>query len=311
LSLKGNFKKALLKGKLNISSANLDIPDKIRSEPPSLNIEFIGSPKQKQGALKKNPMMLDFDVHLNAPNSLTVQGRGLKSVWGGSVHAKGNSEEFKLFGKLSVHSGSFKFAKISFNLTEGTITFNGPIKKTTISLVAEQAVNDLNVYIALRGPLASPRLTLSSVPDIPLSNLLSRILFNKDISEIDPFQALQLAQTAIELSSGEVSVTDRIQNSMGLDVFSFTSSTYSGSGDTDPNTDGSSADDSTDSGSVPVAVQVGKYITRGVLLTMTQGTTAESAKYNIDIDLQYGLMLQLESVQNREGKIALKWNKTY
>ncbi len=310
LSLKGNFKKALLKGKLNISSANLDIPDKLQAQPPSLNIEFVGGKKQPKTALKKSPMVLNFDVHFNAPNTLTVQGRGLKSIWGGSVHAQGSSEDFKLFGKLSVHSGSFKFAKISFNLTEGTITFDGPLRKTTISLVAEQAVNDLNVYIALRGPLASPRLTLSSVPDIPLSNLLSRILFNKDISEIDPFQALQLAQTALELSSGEVSVTDRIQNSMGLDVFSFTSSTYSNSGDNDPNTDNASTD-AADSTSVPVAVQVGKYITRGVLLTMTQGTTAESAKYNIDIDLQYGLMLQLETMQNREGKIALKWNKTY
>lgn len=310
LTLSGNLNEALLKGKLNISSANIDIPDKIRKEPPSLNIQFKAAPKKKHRPTKKDEATLKFDVQLDAPSTITVQGRGLKSICAGSVHASGTHKDLQLFGKLSVTSGSFKFAKINFNLTEGTITFAGPLSKTLISLVAEQAVSDLNVYIALRGSMLSPRLTLSSVPEVPLSNLLSKILFNKDISEIDPFQAIQLAQTALELSSGEVSVMDRIQNSLGLDVFSFTSSGSTQSVDKEGDKLESQEDLSEDE-SVPVAVQVGKYITRGILLTMTQGTTAESAKYNIDIDLQYGLLLQLETMQNREGKISLKWNKAY
>jgi len=310
LTLSGNLSEALLKGKLNISSANIDIPDKIRKDPPSLNIQFKAAPKKKHLTKKKDPATLKFDVQLDAPSTITVQGRGLKSICAGSVHASGTHKDLQLYGKLAVTSGSFKFAKINFNLTEGTITFAGPLDKTKISLVAEQTVSDLNVYIALRGLMLSPRLTLSSVPEVPLSNLLSKILFNKDISEIDPFQAIQLAQTALELSSGEVSVMDRIQNSLGLDVFSFTSSGAMQSVDKEEDTIESQEELNEDE-SVPVAVQVGKYITRGVLLTMTQGTTAESAKYNIDVDLQYGLLLQLETMQNREGKISLKWNKAY
>jgi autotransporter translocation and assembly factor TamB len=103
---------------------------------------------------------------------------------------------------------------------------------------------------------------------------------------------------------------DRIQNSVGLDVFSFTSSS------TETQTEGANDASQPDSDGPPtVAVQVGKYLTRGVLLTVTQGTTAESQRYNVDVDLKYGLMLQLETggqnTDQRDLKVSLIWSKTY
>lgn len=309
--IEGNLDKAKIEAKMSVTHADISIPDTIKTEPPSLGVEFIHQRK------KRYEDAFDFafakKVHLNVTldtaSTVEVSGRGLQSKWSGSVSAAGTVADPDFKGKFTLSSGTFKFAKITFNLTEGVISFHGPANKTDISLVAEQAVNDLNVYIALRGPIISPHLTLSSSPDLPLSNLLSRILFNKDISEIDPFQALQLAQTALQISSGEANIMDKIQDSVGLDVFSFTSPS-STSSDTPGENDGeqpSSGDDQP----MTVAVQVGKYLTRGVLLTVTQGTTAESSRYNVDVDLKYGLMLQLETTAQRDLKMSLMWSKTY
>lgn len=309
--IQGNLDKAKIEAKMTVTSANISIPDTIKTAPPSLGVEFIHQRKKRYAdafdfAFAKK---VRLDVTLDTESTLDVSGRGLQSKWSGSVITKGTVANPDFRGKFTLSSGTFKFAKITFNLTEGVISFHGPASKTDLSLVAEQAVNDLNVYIALRGPITSPHLTLSSSPDLPLSNLLSRILFNKDISEIDPFQALQLAQTALQISSGEGNVMDRIQNSVGLDVFSFTSPSSTSNSDVGEND--STQPGSDDNEPMTVAVQVGKYLTRGILLTVTQGTTAESSRYNADIDLKYGLMLQLETTNQRDLKMSLMWSKTY
>ena len=309
--IEGNLDKAKIEAKMSVTHADISIPDTIKTEPPSLGVEFIHQRKKRYEdafdfAFAKK---VHLDVTLDTESAVEVSGRGLQSKWSGSVTAEGTVADPDFKGKLTLSGGTFKFAKITFNLTEGVISFHGPAKKTDISLVAEQQVNDLNVYIALRGPIVSPHLTLSSSPDLPLSNLLSRILFNKDISEIDPFQALQLAQTALQISSGEGNLMDKIQDSVGLDVFSFTSPSSMTTDDVGQND--SEQPGSDDNDPMTVAVQVGKYLTRGVLLTVTQGTTAESSRYNVDVDLKYGLMLQLETTNQRDLKMSLMWSKTY
>jgi autotransporter translocation and assembly factor TamB len=200
-TIKGDLDRADITAKLTVTSAQITIPDTIKGAPPSLDITFLHGRQRKYGEpfdfsfAKK----INLDITLDTESGVEVSGRGLQSKWSGSVETTGTIANPNFRGKLSLSDGSFKFASITFNLTEGVMTFNGAASKTGISLVAEQAVGDLNVYIALRGPLIAPHLTLSSSPDMPMSNLLSRLLFNKDISEIDPFQALQLAQTAIQL----------------------------------------------------------------------------------------------------------------
>jgi autotransporter translocation and assembly factor TamB len=305
MHLKGNIETATLSGNVGLTAATITIPDKITKAVPKLNYVFKDKVSTKPEYEPTPSTIVNLDLELDILGTLAVRGRGLTSKWIGSVNIKGTTKEPELYGKLDIKEGSFNFAKHTFILTEGAISFDGLAKlKTQINLVAEQQIGDLNVYIALRGPLQQPFLTLSSSPSLPQSVLLARLLFNKDISEIDPFQAIQLAQTAMDLASGEVGILERIQRSTGLDRLSIQAAPKSQQQQTLEDT--ARTDDT-----LPVAVQVGKEITKGILITTTQGTTADSRLYSIEFDLKYNLILQLETNQDRDGKISLKWSKSY
>ncbi|NGX31060.1 MAG: hypothetical protein K940chlam8_00419 [Chlamydiae bacterium] len=307
INLKGDFYDAYLSGKLDLAAATITLPDKIAKSIPNLPFQFEDAAYSPPKAffLLQPEITVHLDLDCDVLGTLRVRGRGLNSKWIGAVKVEGTTQEPMLYGKLNIQEGGFSFAKHHFILTEGAISFDGSWKKQTqINLVAEQQVADLTVYIALRGPLAQPFLTLSSSPSLPQSALLARLLFNKDISEIDPFQAIQLAQTAVELSSGDSGILERIQRSTGLDRLSITTTPKKAQEETQETQEHIDA-------TLPVAVQVGKEITKGVLITTTQGTTADSRSYSIEIDLKYNLILQLETNQQRDGKISLKWSKSY
>ena len=94
-----------------------------------------------------------------------------------------------------------------------------------------------------------PQLTFQSNPHLPTSSILARILFNKEISDISHPEALQLANTLMSLSGGAgPDVLEAIRKSIGVDRLTIVSA---------------------QPGSDQIAVQIGKYLTKGVLITLS------------------------------------------
>jgi translocation and assembly module TamB len=120
---------------------------------------------------------------------------------------------------------------------------------------------------------------------MPTSSILAQILFNKDISELSAAQALQLADTIVTLSGGAgPNVLETIRKSLGIDRLNIVSS-----GESDQ-----------------VSVQIGKYLTRGVMVTLSQ-----SSQIIVEVELKGGFVLQAETQEDEQGKFSFKWNKNY
>jgi len=147
---------------------------------------------------------------------------------------------------------------------------------------------DITITAMLRGPLTAPQLTFQSNPQKPTSSILALILFNKDIADISHPEAIQLASTLVSLSGGAgPDVLETIRKSIGVDRLNISSK---------PGTD-------------ELAVQIGKYLTRGIMITLSQSAT--SSQVIVEVELPKGFVFQAETQEEQEGKFSLKWRRSY
>ena len=58
-----------------------------------------------------------------------------------------------------------------------------------------------------------------------------------------------------------------------------------------------------------ISLQIGKYLMRGVLLTLSQG--AETRNVTVEVDLKQGITFQAEVNEDQQGKFSLKWHHHY
>ena len=292
LYIKGNSESALAQGNLIVPEANLKIPEKLLVDLPILPITYINKPLHLDlSSLAPLPVFpLHIDLELSATEHVYVTGKGLNSEWEGNVHLTGTNAQVAAGGKLKLINGEYQFSGKTFKLTEGEITFSDkPNSSGYINLSGTLDLSDIVVTAYLRGPLSSPLLTFQSNPHMSTSSILARIIFNKDISDISHPEAIQLANTLISLSGGAApDVLDAIRRSIGVDRLTIVSAR--------PGTD-------------QIAVQIGKYLIRGVMITLSQSAT--SSQVIVEVELKQGFIFQAETQEEQEGKFTLKWNKNY
>ncbi len=293
LTLTGNIESALAEGALTVPYAHFQIPDQLPITLPVLPFTYINEPVHlKKKALSPLPIFpLHLDLKLSASDEIHVEGRGLDSEWKGTAHLKGTNAGIAANGSLQLLKGEFSFAGKTFTLTQGEITFTDkPTQGAFLNLSGTLALPDeLIVTVLLRGPLTSPQLTFQSIPPQPTSSILSNLLFDKKISEINAFQAIQLAQVIVTLSGGSgPSVLETIRKSLGVDRLNIVAGK---------------------NGLTDIAVQIGKYLTHGVTVTLTQ--SADSSNVTIEVEVCPGFIFQAETQDQEEGKFSLKWNRNY
>lgn len=292
LVINGNFLGAIAKGKLKVDEVYFHIPDKLPTTLPDLPIKFIHIPEHltnfRKRAPSSSPLLLDLEI--DAPRKVFIEGKGLHAQLEGNLHITGTYTDVIASGTLRLLNGEYLLSGKVFTLNEGELICNDkPTPSAYISLKGTCDLPEVSVTALLRGPISSPQLTFQSSPQLSTSALLAQILFNKDISEISAIQALQLAQTVFSLSNNAApDVFEKIRKTLGIDRLTLITS------ENDPG---------------KISLQIGKYLMRGVLLTLSQG--AESRNVAVEVELKRGIMLQAEMNENQQGKFSLKWHHHY
>lgn len=292
LHIQGNVKSAIAKGQLEATYAYFKIPDHLPSALVNLPLTYVNFPDRVQKKSSSNisvyPLYLDID--LNIPKTGQVTGKGVNSKWEGALHLSGTYLDIAAKGKLSLVKGDYLFLGKMFSLNSGEIVFyDQPNPSAYLSLSGSCQIQDAKVDVSLRGPLTSPALSFQSMPQMPISNLLSKILFNEDPSKISPLQGLQLAQTILSLSGQATPLfLDKIRKTLGIDRFNIVSL------GNEPN---------------QVSLQIGKYLMPGVMLSLSSGATQRQVA--VEVELTRGFLFQAELNQNEQGKFSLKWHHHY
>jgi translocation and assembly module TamB len=206
---------------------------------------------------------------------------------GGAIHIGGTTRASTAYSVVR-HGGLRSSAAPEF--TEGQLTFEGGEQINSYSLTAETRAEDITVTAKVEGPARAPRITLSSVPDMPEDEILSRLLFGKSAGALSPFELLQLAQATANLAGVNTGpgVLDKIRKSTGLDRLSLQ--------ETDP--------------TAGPSLSAGRYVSDGVYVGMSQGAKSDSTAATVEIEVTPNVKVESEVGSGGTGKagVNLEWD---
>ena len=298
LHIFGDLDGAHVNAQAAIIESDISIPEQLPTQLPDLQVKYINAPKPvsvETGDLSAKHYPIFLDMHIYAPDGIFVSGKGLNSEWKGNFQIGGTYTDMEAKGQLEMMEGEFLFSGRGFKLTEGSISFSGkPHEMPWINLAGQMRLQDLDILARLKGPLNSPQIAFQSIPPLPMGSILSHLLFGQDLSEINALQAAQIVNSLASFSPTSSSILSDTRRSLGIDRLRIIATPTS------------------DEGAQSLSLQVGKYVTRGVLVSVSQGFEAGSTNLSVEVDLANGIIFQAESQQEQEqGKFTIKWNLNY
>jgi translocation and assembly module TamB len=296
VTLSGDGLGALLSGSVQVGPAELRIPDRLPPEVPEIEvIELWGNrPQEKDlnaSPQKKKAFETRLDVALTSPGRVFLRGRGLESEWQGSLAATGTNAAPALKGTLSVVRGQMDFLGKRFTITRGEFFFDGSYPPSPfLDLEAQTSAAEITARLKLSGRLLSLDLHLTSEPQLPKDELLSRLLFGRSVSDITPYEAISLAGALLTLTGGAPGVMDRTRQTLGIDRLEVRGR-------------GSEAKDA--------VIGAGKYLADGIYVEVERGLDPQSSKASVQVDLTPQISFQSEVGANSEGGVGLRWRWNY
>lgn len=284
----------MLKGDLTTTLAQIRIPEQLSGSVAQIEVvEVNGAPSRSAAPQASAPLPIQLDVAFKTGAPVRVSGRGLDTLWTGELAIGGTVANPGVVGTLTKQRGTLDFAGKTFNLTKGNVRF---LDRTSIDPDLDIALTytrtDLTATIAVTGRSSAPVIALSSDPDLPRDEILSRILFNKGAGELSAMEAVQLANTLAQLSGkGGVSgagILNSVQETLGLDVLRI---------------------DQGQSGATTVSA--GKYIQKGVYVGVEQGALASDSSVKVEIEVTPQISVDTRIGQNAGGDVGVNWKWDY
>ncbi len=284
-----------LEGELTTTDARFRIPDQIGGGVPHIDVIEVQGPEEEviEEPQEPPPLPMMLDVTLKTGTSpAQVTGRGVNSLWTGSVRATGLVEDPALDGTLTAQRGTLDFAGKTFTLERGVVSFSGekPIDPR-IDIALTYSRSDFAATVAVTGRGSTPKIELSSEPSLPRDEIISRILFEKNVGELSAFEAAQLANTAAELSGGGIGgfgILNQIQNELGLDVLRVDTGASGGT-----------------------TVSAGKYLREGVYVGVEQGALASDSNVKVEVDVTDNISVETKIGNDASSDVGVNWKWDY
>ena len=188
------------------------------------------------------------DVRVRIPDNLVLRGNDMRpggptsaalgdmniTVGGDMRVRKEPGRPFTLVGTVTTVRGTYKFQGRRFDLVRGgTLRFSGdPELNPLIDITAEREIPDTGVVARVRvtGTAKAPELQLSSTPTLEESDILSLIVFNRQVNELETGERASLAATAGGIATGFIAAPlgESIGRALDLDLFEITTTTEEG-----------------------------------------------------------------------------------
>jgi translocation and assembly module TamB len=218
------------------------------------------------------------------------------------VRVRGTTDDLALQGRIELVKGEFDFAGRTFVLQDGSRIelVGGGDLDPVINARAVYTVPSLSAEIALSGRASNPQIKLSSNPEMPQDEIISRVLFGTGKANLSTFEAAQLATAVASLgSSGSgFDVIGKLRGALSLDRL------------TVGTLDRPGTDDEDEAGS-PV-IRGGKYITKDIYIEFGSATEEEDAtSASVEIDLTDHLSVGTEATSSGNQKFKVQYKLDY
>jgi translocation and assembly module TamB len=299
LQLAGTALAPRLAGKLTIQQADLQLPEQLPPDVVKLDVVEINGPAQSPpadiapAAGPSDPgLRIGLNLEVGADRRVFVRGRGLDSEWRGNLHVRGDTAAPDVSGTLEAFNGRLDFLGERFVLTKGKLMFPGGKRiDPDLDVATELTRGDLTAIVSVGGTMSKPELKLSARPDLPPEEVVSRILFQKGTAKLSPLQAVQVAQSVLNLTGrGGPGVVDRMRRATGLDVIDFEAGEGEGAAG---------------------GVSVGKYVSDNVLLRAEKGLDNTGPRAGIEVEVTPNISVESKVGGNASTSVGVKLKKDY
>ncbi len=271
-------------GRIGIKRAEISIPERL---PASVAVLDVRRPGDKAPAPPAASSAVALDLTINAPSAIFVRGRGLDSELAGELRVKGTSTAPQVSGGFDMRRGTISVAGTTLTFTRGKVGFDGTGVTgkidPTLDFAADSTTGSVTATLGITGYASAPKISLTSVPELPQDEVLAYLLFKRSAKDLGPFQLAEIAAAVASLTGvggGASNPLEKIRKGLGLDRLSVDGGSSSGSG-------------SSASSTAP-SIEAGRYIRPGVYVGAKQGTTGNQTGATVQIDLFKGLKAQTD-----------------
>jgi len=297
ITVSGTSRKLTISGITKIEEAMLNL-DKIESSAgvmqQSIYDDITTSQTVASARASSPPLPVSIHIQVDNPGHFAARGRGLDSLWEGTLLIGLKNQEITLVGHMKTRRGTYRFMGRSFDLRDGEIRFDGVIPPDPIlDIHANYTRTDIAADLSVLGRISDPELLLSSTPVMPEDEIISQILFGKSMSTITPMQALTVASTLATMNGkgNTFAFMDKTREILGVDQLEFQES-GSEEGETE--------------------LVAGKYMADGLYLEVNtalgvSGGTRISAEY----ELTPHLTIETDAGANMRPGIGFNWKRDY
>lgn len=259
-----------------------------------------------------------LDIRIRVPREFFIRGSGLDSEWQGELHVTGKASKPALVGSLRPVRGYFEFLSRTFRFTGGSIQFfGGQTINPTLSLELTYEGPSITAVLRTSGTAQNPGLSLESTPSLPQDEILAHVLFGKRTSDLSRFEAIQLANSMIQLTGGGSLTPDvltGLRRQTGLDMLRIGSSRGSDqrstSGQSGEGNLGAPSADADNSGAGSPTLEAGKYINDSIYVGVEQGFEDDSTAVRVEVELFPSISLEGKSSAT-SSSVGLGWKMDF
>ncbi len=271
-------------GKVRVNRANVNVAS---SFPPDVAVLDVRRPGRAPKPPPEKPLIINLNITVDAPRQILVKGRGLDAELGGELRIRGTTDTATVSGGFDLQRGTFTLGSSNLTFNQGTVTFNGAgLKKKidpSLDFVAQTQVADVTATVKITGLADSPKIELSSTPDLPQDEIMARLLFGESASQLSALQVVQIGAALAQLTGGESTFNplSRIQKTLGLDRLSVGSNA----------SPGATAGGTNNQQNSGYNVEAGRYVSSRVFVSVKESTLGQTT-LAVDVDLTKHLKLQ-------------------
>ncbi len=257
-------------GRVFVRRAEVNIPNGL---PPSVAVLHVRRPGDKTPSAPSAvpAAIVRLALVIDAPSGIFVRGHGLDSELGGKLTVGGSTAAPQIGGGFQLRRGTISVAGTTLTFSKGEVGFDGTGVTNkidpTLDFVADSNSGSVVATLTVGGYADAPKITLSSVPDLPQDEVLAHLLFGTSVKDLSAIQLAEIGAALAELSGvtgGGGDPLGAVRKGLGLDRLS-----VGGGGGTNTG----------------ASIEAGRYVARGVYVGAKQATSGGGTAAEVQIDI--------------------------
>jgi translocation and assembly module TamB len=276
-----------LGGTLRVTDADINIERLPKPGLPTLQIDF-GETQSEEETRSLASTATEMDIHIVSDGRIKVRGRGLNASMNLDAKVRGPFDAPVVTGHMSIERGRFDFLSKRFEFGESSVVLQEDALQSRLSLEAVRQTSELKAVVEITGTLERPEIKLTSEPNLPEDEVLSRILFGRSPTQLTAIETARLAVAISQLSGGGgFDLFGSLENAIGLDRLEI------GQNDTGK-----------------TQLTTGKYLSDDVYLevrTAAEGTPSVAVEWQV----RDNVSVEAETLPDEGERLSVQWKKDF